>query len=457
MKIILIVLSVILAGVIGTGGYFIYSLTGQINDLETELGLKLAQSVDELNSTLSETAGRLDQVDTTLGDALALSNDAIEEANASLAEYTTEAGGRFTEIENNIMGASYKITNLQTIAEDTQNILDSSVLQSRELYDKVHEAIVMISDGTHLLGSGFLVSFPGGANYVVTAYHVVKGAPIVDGFPKLYVTLFDGTTWQAFFAARSEDADIAIISASTRPEWPLDSWPDFPSVELSNSVDVEVGEAVFVVGSPGDDEDSRLGLSETMTTGVISQINRGATIDGQYIPNLLQFDAAANFGNSGSPLFNSDGEVIGVVIARFNPLFGDGISFAVKSSQIMKVWSKFTLGEDGGFHLTAEAFSPMYKYPWTGLTVRDTTPLEMLTITHTLTAGAKVTNVTGPASVAGLVVNDIITKIDDREVNNSDEFYSFIAEYYSPGDTITLEITRGEEELSIMLELQEKP
>jgi S1-C subfamily serine protease len=172
--------------------------------------------------------------------------------------------------------------------------------------------------------------------------------------------------------------------------------------------------------------------------------------------NLLQIDAAVNFGNSGGPLFNSDGEVIGVVIARMDPRLGDGISFAVKSSQILKVWSKVTPGELGGISLTAEAFSPMYKYPWTGLTVRDNTPLEMLTITHILTAGAKVTGVTGPAIGAGVQTGDIITMIDNHQVNNSDEFYSFLAEYYAPGDTITLAIMRGEEELSITLELQEK-
>ncbi len=454
MKIILIIVSVILAGVIGTGGYFIYNLSGQIGDLKVDL----AQSFDGLENTLSETAGRLDEADASLVDALALSNNAIEEANTSMAEYTASAGGRFTEIERDITGASSQIRNLQTIAEDTQNILDSSVLKSQELYEKVHESIVMISDGTHLLGSGFLVSFPNGA-YVVTAYHVVKGAPIVNGFPQLFITLYDGTTWQAFFAARSEDADIAIIAASTRPEWPLaTNMPDFPSVELSNSGDVKVGEAVFVVGSPGDDEESRpLGLKGTITTGVISQINRGATIGGRYIAPLLQFDAAANFGNSGSPLFNKDGEVIGVVIARMDPRVGDGISLAVKSSQILKVWSKVTPVELGGINLTAEAFSPMYKYPWTGLTVRDNNPLEMLTITHTLTAGAMVTAVNSPASTADVQAGDIITMIDDRVVHNSDEFYSFLADEYFAGDTITLEIIRGEEKLSVTLVLGEKP
>jgi S1-C subfamily serine protease len=301
------------------------------------------------------------------------------------------------------------------------------------------------------------MSFPGGEKFVVTAYHVVKGAPIVSGFPEIYITLYDGRTWKALFSGRSEDADIAIIAPITLPDRPLLSTDTLPSVELSNSGDVKVGEAVFVMGSPGDDQDSRLGLSETMTTGVISQINRGATINGKYIADLLQFDAAANFGNSGSPLFNNNGEVIGVVIARVNPLLGDGISFAVKSSQITNVWSNFTPGELGGRALTSEEFSPMYKYPWTGLTVRDITPREMFTVENALTAGAKVTGVAGPASDAGVKEGDIITKIDDRIIHDSDEFYSFLAEYYAPGDTILLEIMRGEEELSITLEVQEKP
>jgi len=469
MKIILIIVSVILAGVIGAGGYFIYSLSGQVNDLETRLGLKLAQSFNELENTLNETAGKLAEADFRLEGALASNNEtishAIADTNNSLTAYAASAGGRFTEIESDIMGANSQITNLQTIAEDTQNVLNSSVLQSQELYEKVHEAIVTISDGTHLLGSGFLVSFPTGGKFVVTAYHVVKGAPVdwvqmesgVCAFPKLYITLYDGSTWQASFASRSEDADIAIMAATTRPDMTSYNSEALPTVTLSNSGDVKVGDPVFVVGCPDDYEDYRLGLEETINTGVISQINRGATVGNKYVADMLQFDAAANFGNSGSPLFNADGDVIGVVIGRINPLLGDGVSFAVKSSQIMKVWSKVIPGEWGGIVLSDETQSPMYEYPWTGLTIRDNKPNEMFTSDNTLPDGTKVISVTGPASTAGIMAGDIITMIDDLEVTNSDEFYSFLVEYYAPGDSVILQIIRGEEELTITLEVQEKP
>jgi len=449
MKIILIVLSVILAGVIGTGGYFIYSLTGQIDDLETDL----AQSFDGLENTLNETAGRLAEADDGLHEELVLTNDALDGTKLSLTQYTETAGGRFTEIESDILGAGSQITNLQTFAEDTQNVLDSSVLQSRELYDKVHEAIVTISDGTHLLGSGFLVdeSYTGNttpidSNMIVTAYHVV------EGMTTIYITLQDGTTYHGVFMAGSKEADIAFLSYSfgSGPDLEI---PDLPSVDLVDSRSVNVGDPVFIIGSPGDDEESRLlGLEGTITTGVISQINRAATIGEIRTANLLQFDAAVNFGNSGSPLFNANGDVIGVVIARISPIIGDGIGMAVTSNMIQKIAKcigAFRGGSSG--HPTIE-----YKYPWSGITAADISPEDVVTSNNIIVSGAKVTGISEPA-MGGIEVNDIITMIDNREVNNSDEFYSFLAEYYAPGDSITLEIIRGEEELSVTLELQEKP
>src|SRR3989304_8965908 len=249
MKIILIVVSVILAATAGGSGYYIYSLNGQINDLENELKSEIASSFDELESNLSHMAARLEEADTELEEALASSNESIYSAiagtNSLLTSFTQTTGDRFTEVEGDIENNRSEIDGLQTDVTNTQNVINTSVLKSQELYEKVHEAIVMISDGTNLLGSGFLMSFPGGAKYVVTAYHVVKGAPIISGFPKLYVTLYDGSTWQAFFASRSEDADIAIIAATTRPDMTPYNSATFPSVTLSNSGDVKVGEAVF--------------------------------------------------------------------------------------------------------------------------------------------------------------------------------------------------------------------
>jgi S1-C subfamily serine protease len=464
MKIILIIVSVILAATAGCSGYYIYSLSGQINDLEDELALNYSG----LDQSLRDTAGRLDEADASLEEALASSNatlnDTIAVVSGTLGDYKETTDSQFTQLSGDILLNQSGITSLTGRVDGAESILDSSVLNSQALYEKVHEAMVTISDGTNLLGSGFLVSFPTGGKFVVTAYHVVKGAPIdwvkrgseILAFPKLYITLYDGSTWRAAFAARSEDADIAIIAVS----WGLDMTPCnsdiLPTVPLSTE-DVKVGDPIFVVGCPYDYEDYRLGLEETVNTGVISQINRGATVGDKYVADMLQFDAAVNFGNSGSALFNAKGEVIGVVIGRINPLLGDGMSFAVKSSQILKVWSKVTPGEWGGVSLYDEILSPMYKYPWTGITVIDITPLEMFTNDNAQPAGAQVMSVTGPGADAGISTGDIITEIDSRVVHDTDEFYSFLIEYYAPGDSIILHILRGTEELEITLVLEEKP
>ena len=97
-----------------------------------------------------------------------------------------------------------------------------------------------------------------------------------------------------------------------------------------------------------------------------------------------------------------------------------------------------------------------YKYPWTGITVQDITPEEIFEAKNTITRGTQVKSVIGPASVAGVEPGDIITMIDNQEVNNSDEFYSFIAEY-DVGDSIDMHIVRGAEEIDTTLVLGEKP
>jgi S1-C subfamily serine protease len=234
---------------------------------------------------------------------------------------------------------------------------------------------------------------------------------------------------------------------------PQDLWP-LTEVNIADSSKVRVGDPVFLVGCPGDYEDYRLGLKETLNTGVISQINRGATVGNKYIADMLQFDAAANFGNSGSPLLNSNGDVIGVVIGGISPLLGEGINMAVASNMIIKIESIIgPVDESKIFPLVGPGY--VYKYPWSGITAKDITPLHAW-LGDNAAIGAEVKTVTPPASDAGIKAGDIITMIDGRLVTSSDEFYSFLAEY-DVGDSVVLHVVRGTEELDITLELGEKP
>jgi S1-C subfamily serine protease len=458
MKIILIVMAVILAATAAGSGYYISSLNGQINGLEDELALNYAG----LDQSLKDTAERLDTADAGLEEALVSSNttlnDAIATVGGTLSEYKDTTDSQFQQVSGDIALNKSEITSLTGRVDKAEGTINSSALNSPQLYEKVHQAMVTISDGTNLMGSGFITDFVYEDNnlklhdqLVVTAYHVV------GGMSEIYITLDDGTTWLGNFLAGSEEADIALLRImNTDAGHQLDYYYiNNISVDLANSGTVKAGDPVFVVGCPYDYEDYRLGLEETINTGVISQVNRGGTVGDKYMADLLQFDAAANFGNSGSPLFNTKGEVIGVVIGRINPLLGDGISVAVASNLIQKVEECIDRSvTNWGKPLGMPGFE--YKYPWTGITVVDIVPEVMWDSKNTITPGAQVTSVTGPGTDAGIKAGDIITGIDSLAVHDTDEFYSFLAEY-DVGDSVVLTVERGGEILEITVVLEEKP
>jgi S1-C subfamily serine protease len=387
---------------------------------------------------------------------ISLVNTAVEATGSSLKEYKTSTEDLLQTVEENIDENIAKLSKLDAKADITRNIIDDSVLRSKLLYDQAKEAIVIISDGQSLLGSGFVTSHsqrnsPATVHRVWTAYHVV------EGLTDIYVTYHDGRTWKAGIRYCSEELDIAILGRIFPIEHVYTSEPiSYTPTSLVDSGEVQPGDPVFVLGSPGDDETYRMGFKQTMTTGSISQINRCATIDGDFVTNMLQFDAPVNFGNSGSPLFNSEGHVIGLVVARINPLLGDGIGFAVTSNHLMKI-SESSETPDPETPIIPGVSSPSYPYPWTGITVEDISPSDIYDNNNSVTAGAKVIEVSGSARNAGVNVGDIVVGLDGMEVHNSDEFYCFITEFYNVSDTVLLEIIRYEMPMSVHVNVGVKP
>ena len=159
------------------------------------------------------------------------------------------------------------------------------------------------------LGSGFIISPDG---FLLTNAHVIRGAD------RISVTLSDDTTYPARFIGADMGNDLAIIK--------IDAGRDLPAVHLGDADEVEVGSWAIAIGSP-------FGFTETVTVGVISAKGRVVRQEGgrRVMRDLLQTDAAINFGNSGGPLVNIDGEVIGINQAIFSPggAGNIGISFAI--------------------------------------------------------------------------------------------------------------------------------
>ncbi|MBQ6797467.1 MAG: trypsin-like peptidase domain-containing protein, partial [Clostridia bacterium] len=217
-------------------------------------------------------------------------------------------------------------------------------LNASEIYDLACAQVVGISidvTSTNIFGqtatrpvsgSGFVLTPDG---YIVTNYHVIEYS-VVKGYD-ISVMFYDGTTYIAEIIGYDTENDIAVIKVDAK---------DLCEVAIGRSSDMVVGEAVYAVGNP-------LGeLAYTMTSGMVSALDRRISTDENTSINMFQFDAAVNAGNSGGPVYNSKGEVIGVVTAKYSSTGVEGLSFAIPIDDVVAITDQ--LIEHG--YVTGRAF-----------------------------------------------------------------------------------------------------
>ena len=234
---------------------------------------------------------------------------------------------------------------------------------------------------TTSLGSGFVVDSEG---IIVTNYHVVNGADTVS------ITLTDGTILEATLVGADEDTDLAVLRVE--PERPL------AAVRFGDSDESRVGDWVMAIGNP-------FGLGGSVTVGIISARNRDI-YSGPY-DDFIQTDAAINRGNSGGPLFDMDGRVIGVNSAIISPSGGSiGIGFAIPASTAELVVSQILeFGET--------------RRGWLGVRIQTVTPQIAQSVGLDRARGALVSSITpgGPAEVAGIIRGDVVLDFDGTDID----------------------------------------
>ena len=272
-------------------------------------------------------------------------------------------------------------------------------------------------------GSGFILTEGG---YVVTNFHVVEGATSVD------VVLHDGTAHAASMVGYDSTNDLAVLKVEAEGLIPA---------SLGSSDDLIVGDQVVAIGNP-------LGeLTATLTVGYVSAKERTINTDGTVI-NMIQTDAAINSGNSGGPLFNMKGQVVGITTAKYSGASSsgasiEGIGFAIPMSDV----------QEAIFELIDHGY---IKSAYLGVLVQNMDP--SVAGIYSLPVGAYVAGVEEGycAKKAGIQEKDIIIAIGDEEVKSINDL-TRILRGFEPGEEATIVVYRAGQVLEIPVILDERP
>jgi S1-C subfamily serine protease len=293
----------------------------------------------------------------------------------------------------------------------------------------VHIASIPAGSRTPNIGTGTIIDRDG---HILTNYHVIEGGSEIE------VTLHDNTRATAVIVGTDPGSDLAIIRAAVQPQ-------RLQPATFGDSDTIRVGDSIFAIGNP---------FSQwfSVTSGIISGINRSSqsSFTARPIRGMIQVDAALNPGNSGGPLFNSRGEVIGVNTSIENPSgrFFVGIGFAVPSNTALRFMPAMLEGET-------------VRHPQLGISGEAVDSVLSQRLNLSVDRGVHVTTVNAgsAASRAGLRganagTGDVIIAVDGRDVASFDDLAGII-DGQQVGDQITLTVVRGQQRLELTATLQE--
>jgi len=435
---IFIVASLVVGAVVGGGAGYLY-YRSQFRSLDAQLR--------GLDARLDETEADLSMVERLSGDVDAGASavqdigqklDGIEKKLSGI-----EANNRadFQSIETRLDDFDNRLESLQANMQNEDTIVD--------VYGAVSPAVVFITSTAITfdfqlqqevpsggVGSGVVVSPEG---YIITNNHVVEGAE------KITVSFKPGSEIEAEVIGTAPPTDLAVIK--------IDPPPGLPVATLGDSNKIKVGMTAIAIGNP-------FSLERTVTVGVVSSVNR--TLDaetGDIIFGIIQTDASVNPGNSGGPLVNSKGEVIGINSAIISPVQGSvGIGFAIPINTAKKVMAQLIekgrvsrpyIGISGGS--TAD-FPPDLNLPEKGVLVIDVLIGSPADKAGLLGSASEVT----VGMVRYPVGGDVITALDNTEINAVEDLLESLSKK-DVGDTVTIKYLRNGERKTGVLILEERP
>jgi len=303
------------------------------------------------------------------------------------------------------------------------------------------------------LGSGVIVSKRG---YILTNSHLVSGQRFVT------VTLFTAqgqTTFAGEIVAQASDRDLAIVKIDPQNI-------DLAVAPIGNSDTIQVGDTVLALGNP-------FGLSQTVTSGIISAVRAYAVIEGHQLNNIIQTDAPINQGNSGGPLVSLGGEVIGINTAIYSPVkTHTGLGFAVPINQAKEVFTSYMDGisqkvamqflgysNPRPYLVAGQQNQPNTRVPedapaWLGINIQILNDVLAEQLNVPVDRGILINEVyaNSPAAEAGLKRGDVIIRFDGIRITDETRIRTLLAEK-KPGDKVKLTVLRGRKRLEIKFEV----
>ena len=317
----------------------------------------------------------------------------------------------------------FPVTLTESVTREERNVTinDTGIA---EAVAKVYDAVVVVStysDDTYVAsGTGFVFRHDGDTYYLLTNYHVIEDGNHVT------VTFTDGSIVETEIIGFDEYQDIAVLA--------IESDEEYTVAEIGNNDETRIGDTTFAVGAPLDSA-----YSWTVTRGIISGKDRMVEVEidnGNYIMKTLQTDAAINSGNSGGPLCNANGEVIGITSLKLVNDGIEGMGFAIPIEDAIDKAEDIINGE-------------VTDYPYLGVSMLDFADAYFsqyysLIRQSNLDGGVIVTDVVedSPAANGGIRANDIITAMDGEEVP-SVAYLRYYLYQHNVGDTVTFTVYRN--------------
>ena len=330
-----------------------------------------------------------------------------------------------TTLEPALQLATEPSVSVQDSPVSYENIPQEGSLSLQEIYEQVIDAVVSISCTLPVGGSsgtGVILSQEG---YIVTNAHVVENATRIE------VLLTDGRSFEASLIGADKISDLAVLEIQA---------DNLVAAQLGDSSVLRVGDVVVAIGDPLGIE-----LRGTMTDGIISAINRDVMIDGR-VMNLIQTNAALNSGNSGGPLLNCYGQVIGINTMKIGDTFSaagvEGLGFAIPSATVSNIVNQLLqqgyVSGRPSLGITGERITLIYQ------------------MYYHLPNGLHITNVApdSAAQQAGIQAGDILLRLNDVSITSNEELESALYAY-AAGDTVTLIIYRSGKQYSVSVTLEE--